>query len=133
MRQRRCSDWASRSAASAERYPGRGRAPPSAARPSLMPVRDDRYWSLPTRSGAVRVSIGEGIIEGSQNYHRAALSPDVAVGAFVECKAPSAPRKHRGRAKPEIWIGSEQEVDAADNCSLDALAADCLARMMQSD
>src|SRR6202022_2382263 len=65
--------------------------------------------------GADRVAIGERIIEGSQDYHRAALSPDVAIGAFVECKAPSAPRKHRGGAKPEIRVGGEQEVDAADN------------------
>ena len=83
--------------------------------------------------GADRVAIGERIIEGSQNHHRAALSPDIAVGAFVECKAPSAPGKHRGGAKPEIWVGGQQEVDAADNCGLDALAADCLARVMQGD
>src|ERR1700730_5254640 len=60
---------------------------------------------------ADRIALGERIIEGSEDGDRAAFSPNIAVGTLVECKAPSAPGEHRGGAKPEIWIGGEQEGD----------------------
>src|SRR5216684_5784769 len=89
-------------------------------------TRCSRDWSSDVCSSD-RIAIGERILEGSENDHPAALAPDIAVSPLVEGEAPSAPGKHRGAAKTEIRVGREQQVDAADDCGLDALAPNCFA------
>src|SRR5271166_1076055 len=79
------------------------------------------------------IAIGERILEGSKNYYPATLAANVAIGTLIERKTASAAGKHRGRAKSEIRIGGQQQVDPADNCRRDSFGADCLTGVMQGD
>src|SRR6516165_4874564 len=83
--------------------------------------------------GADRVPVGERLFEGFENYYPAALAADITIGPLVEREASSAPGQHRGRAKPEIGVRGEQQVDAADDRRRYSPAADCLAGVVESD
>ena len=54
---------------------------------------------------------GDRVRERFQDYDRAALAANVAVGPLVEGKAAAAPGEHRGAREPDKGIGREQKVD----------------------